>query len=813
MTASPALKRDVRWLTTRLGDMIRELEGERVFQRVEKMRQAAKRVRAAHNPSDIEAKRRMIRGLKVRDAFPVVHAFSLFFQLVNVCEERARVRAVRSRPDLRQSFRHTFTSLNQAGVSARTIRDCLAQMEIEPVLTAHPTESKRRTTMGHLMRIAGDFDNPDMTLEALWQSIETRLGNMTPLNEVDNSLFYFERTIFEAAAETMRLFEQELQRAYPGLTLPRSFLRMGTWVGGDRDGNPNVTPEVSLEAVRHQHELAVRLIGDQLERLIEEISHVDRSRTYSAADASVDDPFHPAERLRRRLASLRGKVKPGFTDEGLLLDELNEIRRQLTKQKAVRAATGRITDLIRQIEIFGLTLAHLDFRDHAGKLSSAPGEIVDEFKTIGVLQKTYGERAAHRFVLSMTHSAGAILDTLGCAEKAGVRSVDIIPLFETVEDLRKAPELLAELWADTRYAAHLKNRGQVQEVMLGYSDSNKDGGYLAANWNLYQAQRNLAELADREGVKLRLFHGKGGTIDRGGGMSHRSLLAQPHAAHEGRVRMTEQGEVISLKYAHPVIARRNLEQLTSGVMDAFCRKREKESIPAAWEAVMQELADTSCRAYQQLVYENPQFSDYFWSATPIDLIAQLNIGSRPSRRSTSRDLRELRAIPWVFAWTQSRHLLPSWYGIGTAMEAFASAGSEGREQLERMYREWPFFSMLIDNAEVSLAKTDLYIAGRYASLVEDETVRVSILETIRREYDRTVASILALTGHETLLAGQQRLADSIHLRNPYIDPLHYMQVRYLKDWRSRAPGKRDEQLRSLLALTANGIAFGMKATG
>jgi phosphoenolpyruvate carboxylase len=373
---------------------------------------------------------------------------------------------------------------------------------------------------------------------------------------------------------------------------------------------------------------------------------------------------------------------------------------------------------------------------------------------------------------------------------------------------------MRELWADQDYRAHLRSRGDVQEVMLGYSDSNKDGGYLAANWYLYRAQRRLAALADETGVSIRLFHGKGGTIDRGGGQSYRSLRAQPDAAHGARVRITEQGEVISLKYSNPTIAQRNLEQLASGVIAAYLLPPNSVSSTTQqrWEGWLSELAERSRESYQRFVYGTPELSEYFWQATPIDLLEHLRYGSRPSRRKQTADIRQLRAIPWVFSWTQSRHLISAWYGLGTALDSFAREG-DGRKRLRAMYEGWPFFASLLDNAEMSLAKTDLYIARQYAGLVESKQVRDAVWPLIESEYQRAVEWVLATSRRTRLLENQPVLAESIRLRNPYVDPLNLIQLRFLPEWRAAPASAKPHDLRRLLALTVTGIAFGMKSTG
>jgi phosphoenolpyruvate carboxylase len=586
-------------------------------------------------------------------------------------------------------------------------------------------------------------------------------------------------------------------------------------VGGDRDGNPYVTPELSREAAQGHRELALRLLEGECDLLIQDLAHAVPVRRRRVASGPLAGTFQPGEEHRRRVLEL----KRGLRAQGARAEDftagLREVQRALRNQNAHRAAGGRLQRVIDQAEAFGFHLATLDFRDHSGKLESAKGELLEEFKALGAIQASCGQRAAGRFILSMTRGPSNILGLLGLAREAGVESVDLVPLFETITDLELAPQVMDELWADAGYRAHVASRGDVQEVMFGYSDSNKDGGYLAANWWLYRAQKTLAQLAGRHGVKLRLFHGKGGSIDRGGGQSYRTLRAQPHAAEGGRIRITEQGEVISLKYLDAEIAQRNLEQLTSAVIAANCLPRPEHALGdrlPAWERCMERLARESLQAYRQFIYETPEVQRYFWESTPIDLIEHLRLGSRPSRRHASAELANLRAIPWVFAWTQSRQLVPAWYGIGHALTQVMESEPEGLELLRAMYREWPFFASLLDNAEMSLAKVDLYIAGRYAGLVKDAGVRRRVFGEIEGAYHSTVKALTRVTGHTHLMANRSVLAESIRLRVPYVDPLHHLQVRFLSRWRAQG-GKGSESLRRLLALTVNGIAFGMKSTG
>ncbi len=810
MKTDPQLKSEIRDLTTRLGDIIREQAGEACYQRVEKLRLVSGRVRSRQDPADVKKKRALINRMNTKTAYPVAHAYSVFFQLVNLCEERARAREVRERPDLDQSLRALFDELKGAGVPASRVRGVLKSLSIEPVFTAHPTESKRRTTMNHIMRLARAEADPDLSLEALWQSEEVRVNRVTPLNEVGNVLFLFERVIFDAVADFYETFENELQRAYPGTPLDGAPLTFASWIGGDRDGHPFVTPEVSLRTMEMMRAKLIELYRRECDLLVEEISHADRGEAESAAASEPMDPFHSAETFRRAFETMSQRLaNDEYASVEEWIGELESIRARLLAQKARRAANGRLKRLILRARVFGFHLAELDFRDHSGKLTSAPEELDAEFATIAKLQKRYGEAAAHRFILSMTHSAEQVIEVAKRARRQSAKAVDIVPLFETIDDLERALELVRALWSDPGYRKHLASRGDVQEVMLGYSDSNKDGGYLAANWFLYRAQKSLSAEADRVGIKIRFFHGKGGTIDRGGGLSYRSLLAQPHASHGGTLRVTDQGEVIFVKYGNRVIARRNLEQLASAVMHNACVDEEQRGVKPEWEDALDRLARASYRHYRALI-ERPGFIDYFRAATPIDLIEHLRIGSRPSRRSKGGDISELRAIPWVFSWTQSRNLLPAWYGMGSALAEFKG---KDREILKSMYREWPFFALLIDNAEVSLAKTDLYIAGRYASLVPRADLRKTFFGLISDEHKASCKQVRSVSGHRRLLEKQPRLMESIRLRNPYVDPLHYLQIRFLKQWRATPEARRTEEERRLLALTVHGIAFGMKSTG
>jgi phosphoenolpyruvate carboxylase len=458
------------------------------------------------------------------------------------------------------------------------------------------------------------------------------------------------------------------------------------------------------------------------------------------------------------------------------------------------------------------------------ELSAAAARTLEEFETLREIQARNGERASHRYILSMTSGAANIWDVVLLGWQAGLvkshggalqSTFDAIPLFETVDDLEAGPDILAQLLKDRHYRRLLRSRGNFQEVMLGYSDSVKDGGYFAANWALFRAQKRLWEVAEKHKIRLGLFHGKGGTIGRGGGQSHRSVQAQPYAAPGGRMRITEQGEVISLKYANLEIAERNMEQLVTSVLDTHMmapKHPPPESQSASWEEHAQEIASASREFYRNLVYETPGFIEFFRQATPIDLIENLRLGSRPSRRSNTRDINQLRAIPWVFAWTQSRHFIPAWYGLGYGLEKFLGGHLPGGfDVLRQMYRHWPFFAVIIDNAEASLAKTDLYIARRYDALCRPASLRQQISSRIEEEYQRTVRYVLEISESKHLLERQPVLQESIRLRNPYVDPLNFLQIRFLEKWRREL--QPSPELVRLLQITVGGIAFGMKSTG
>jgi phosphoenolpyruvate carboxylase len=912
------LRQEVRFLTTRLGAIVQEQCGAETFEAIEHLRKLAKQIRQNPDPKLLEFKESAVRQLSSGRATEVAHAFSLFFHLVNLCEERERIRRLHAYASQEagapMSLRRTFNELRRQQVPVSHINRVLASMHIEPVLTAHPTEAKRRSVLNHILRIGrtleawnGDLDAAaeravDPWIEALWLTDEVRETPVTPQIESENARFYLERTIYDLAGSFWEKFCDELYRFDPDLSEPYPLLSFGSWVGTDRDGNPNVTPATSKEAaeevrqsiLRYYHERCRRMLGlasfpcrhvPEIER---DLDRLMRRFPATRAFREVDQPSELYRRKLRvmmwRLDQTMKRARGAYRLPEEFTCDLRQLEGLLAHHPSPRISKLGARRLRVASQVFGFHGASLDFRTHSyatraaadellrkqglpsqplearvlsikrlllkprtskpacgpkpsgggpevratsdpqqNTLSAPTRRVLEEFSALKEIQTRDGEAAAHRYILSMTSSAADLWDVLLLGRQAGLvevrkgeprSSFDVIPLFETLDDLEAGPGIMQELFADPLYRRILKSRNKFQEVMLGYSDSVKDGGYVAANWALFRAQKRLASVAEIHGVRLSLFHGKGGTIDRGGGQSHRSIEAQPFAAPGGRLRITEQGEVISLKYANPAIAERNLEQLVTAVLRAHLlhfRRLEADQIPE-WEKYAQELAASSRAFYRELVYETPGFVSYFRQATPIDLIERIRLGSRPSRRFHTDSLRDLRAIPWVFAWTQSRHLIPAWYGLGFALEKFIEDHApHGLHLLQRMYHGWPFFTILIDNAEASLAKTDLYIASRYASLVRPRSVAASIFGRIREEYERSVRGVLEVSNSGRLLERQPVLAESIRLRNPYVDPLNFLQTRFLQKWR-RAPNQQQEILH-LLQITVGGIAFGMKSTG
>ncbi len=901
------LRQDVKFLTGLLTDIIREQEGEELLSRIEEIRTLAKEIRQTNNPFLVESQKKLIASLSIEEAYNVARAFTIYFQLVNIAEEVQRIRRLRDydrSPEVFQemSLKKLFKDLMDEGYKPEEILEFLNNCDIGPVLTAHPTEAKRRTVLDHLDFISSQLvqlNRTDLTLseqehltqrtkeelEILWQTAQVRSRKVDILDEVDHTLYYFDRTIISLLANIHEKVFREFSRL--GIELKgelKPFVNIGSWVGADRDGNPFVTPAVTRIVAQQQRQVIINFYLRTIEGFIRKFSQslMYANVTKKLLDSLEQDgrvladsakellKYEGKEVYRKKLSFIHERLKRilkgqkgAYVTADQFIDDLELIKDSLLKNAGLSVANGDLRRLIVQARAFRFYLAKLDFRDHARKVRRAAIEAlgVEEYdqallvakimsprrrkitfqsadaKDISgqlvvfkELKEKFDAQIVDTYILSMTETPLDILAQMYLAKEHGlihiahkrvkVANIGLTPLFETIQALQASPEIMDKLFSIPVYRSYLKARGDVQEIMLGYSDSSKDGGYLAANWCLYQAQQELHKVAEKYHVKIKFFHGKGGTIDRGGGESHRAILGQPFAADGGRIKLTEQGEVISQKYANPVVAKRNLEQLISAVVwtNLVTNKQVRKNPKLGdWEKLMEQLSHESFTQYRSFVYETPGFLDFYHEATPINVLKITKIGSRPAMRSEKRDFSELRAIPWVFSWVQSRYIISAWYGVGTALKNYLdSHGDKGVDYLRTMYKQWPFFTSIIHNLQASLAKTDLYIAELYASNVIDEHLRVSIHEAIVKEHQLAVEAVLLISEQKNLLDYHKILKESIKLRNPYVDPLNYIQVRFMHEKNALTESASEikrAKIDEVLLLTVNGIASGMKSTG
>ena len=913
--ARDPLAHEVRLLGALLGQVIVEQAGEPAFELVERVRRAAIAVRRGDDPGAETRLAAALENLDLDDAELVGRAFTRYFQLVNLAEERHRVRTLRRRarqsrsggpPD---SVTAAVATLRRS-MPARELDALVARLSVVPVLTAHPTEARRRTLLLALRRIARHLerlDDPRLTpdedadirrrlreeIALLWHTADVRPTGLSPLDEVRTVLAFFDETLFTLLPRVLRSVDGALDRTAggggggsggpasdtgtTGTRPPRvaPFLRWGSWVGGDRDGNPTLTAELTEQTLRIHADHVLRGLEAVAVRLMNTISATTPddalpralvSRLGRDAEAMPDldrqlrrrfptEPYRRrlgfvAERLRRTrhwLTGTPGSQAARYDGPGELLAELDELQAALVESGLGRVAWGGLQELRWQVETFGFHLASLEVRQHSavhraaleavrggapGDREVSPGVTLDEvlatYRAIGRIQARFGPAGAHRYVISFTTRPSDATDVLELAriaagDDAEPPELDVVPLFESADVLEAAGEILDALLTDPEYRRHVRERGDRQEVMLGYSDSNKESGFLTANWLLHGAQAALVETAARHGVELTLFHGRGGAIGRGGGPTHRAIRAQAPGSIDGRLKLTEQGEVIAARYADPEIARREIELMTAAVLLASAPARDDAISETVREGtpVLDELATDARRAYRALVYDDPGFAAFFRSATPIAEISGLRLGSRPSARRRSDDadgapppIGELRAIPWVFSWTQARIELPGWYGLGAALDAYRGRhGDDGLARIGRLYRAWPFLASVLDNAELALARVDLGVARRFAALAtaDGDTERWRAIET---EYTRTTELLLRVVGRDRLLDGSPRLQRSIALRTPYVDTLSELQVRLLAELRRRGPEDPErERLQRLGQLTVNGVAAGLQSTG
>lgn len=911
------LREDIRRLGRILGDMVREQEGEPVYHLVEIIRRTSIRF---HRDADQGARQELetiLATLSPDVAVQIVRAFSYFSHLANIAEDIHHIRRNRAHEIAGSAPRpgtmaKALSRATEAGIDAAALRTFFADALISPVLTAHPTEVRRKSTLNREMEIATILDEAERVIATpreakaheddlrrailtLWQTALLRRIKLTVIDEVTNGLSYYDYTFLTEVPRLMCDVEDALEEIDPRAEaeLP-AFLRIGSWIGGDRDGNPFVTADVLRRTVDMHRERVMRFYLDQVDTLSAELSLASRLVRTSPELATLmalapdqdlgsrEEPYRMAlavvrARLAATAAALRGEettdTAGGLTPYAAAGDfkaDLDLIARSLSENGSLVLARGRLRHLRKAADCFGFHLAALDLRQNSDVHERTVGELLeavapgtdygalDEEARIALLTAelsnarplasaflSYGEETegeldilraaaqAHRAlgeavipncIISKTEGvsdmleAALLLKEVGLVRADGTSTINVVPLFETIEDLRACAEVMERLFSIPAYMALVRSRGSLQEVMLGYSDSNKDGGFVTSGWELYKAETALIEVFRRHGVKLRLFHGRGGSVGRGGGPSYDAILAQPGGAVNGQIRLTEQGEIISSKYSNPEVGRRNLEIMAAATLEATLLHGAESAPPESFLAAMEDLSQSAFAAYRGLVYETDGFEDYFWASTVISEISTLNIGSRPASRKKTRAITALRAIPWVFSWAQCRLMLPAWYGFGTAVEAFLAAHPDGMARLQAMYRDWPFFRTLLSNMDMVLSKSSLAVASRYAELVEDEALRERIFSRIRAEYETTVRRLLEIMGQKKLLEGNPLLDRSIRNRFPYLDPLNHVQIELLKSHRRnqrRNGGQIDPNDKVLhgIQLTINGISAGLRNSG
>jgi phosphoenolpyruvate carboxylase len=904
----------VRLLGDLLGATIDDIEGHERFALVERIRSLA----VAHRRGDDEAGPELaalLRDLPVDDTLTVVTAFAAYFRLINLAEDQAIVRnlifdrqaAAEAGDTFPETIRAAIERFAQRGLDEAQLAELLGAVRIRTVLTAHPTESNRRTVLTKLGRVSHALSRLDQErlspevradlerflaeeVASLWLTDETRPRPPSVIDEVRNGLYWIDAILFDLTPRLYRQLDEAVRRTYPDAIVdPGRFLRFGSWIGGDRDGNPNVTTAVTEATLREHQGLAIRLLRRSIDRLHAHLSVAERRGVSQALTARFEElaarlPEAAAdvvaryegqphrqflalvyqvllvteERARRPWRADRRVDPRSYADAGELVADLQLLRDSLRAAGAHAIADGRVRDLQVQAEVFGFHLATLDLRQHASRHREALAEVFERYgecddylalsedervdlllreleqarpltpaildfedatnETLALfrlVRRTYeriGHDAIDTYIISMTQHRSDVLGVLVMARDAGCDAgLDVVPLFETVDDLHRAPGTMEQLFSLPAYREHLRRRGDHQQVMIGYSDSNKDGGYLAAVWELQKAQRALADVAERHGIALTLFHGRGGSIGRGGGPANAAIRAQPPESVRGRIKLTEQGEVIAARYRDHRLAHRHLEQIVHAVL-LTARPGRRPRTTERVDEVMEELAELARRAYHALVRDTDELVDYLHEATPLDALGQLNIASRPARRVAGRGIDDLRAIPWVFAWTQCRVNLPAWYGVGSALTAWAGDDEARWAELRELTAASRLLQVTFDNVEMSLAKSDLRVAADYAALARPE-VREVVFPRLVAEHERTAAALLRITGHATLLAHDPELVDVLRLRDPYLDPLHALQVALLERLRSAPDDEAAQPLRTAMLVATNGIAAGLRNTG
>ena len=921
------LVEDIRLLGRILGDVIREQESAEIYELIEKIRKLSVAFRRDADQEANKALKKLLKGLSGEHAVSVIRGFTYFSHLANLAEDRHHIRrrAIHERVgDMQEgSIEVALQRLRWAGITPKIISQTLAHSFVSPVLTAHPTEVQRQSILSAERDIAELLTERDeikaraaavnaakdaltpkelaineqrmrARVMQLWQTRLLRFSKLTVADEIENSLSYYESTFLREIPKIYAALEEAL-----GTHPVAPFLRMGQWIGGDRDGNPNVNAQTLQHALKRQADVALRhyltevhFLGSELSlsAMLVEFPPAMKALAKKSPDTNahrIDEPYRRAltgmyARLAATLKSLTGgdaarhAVEPQnpYTDSDSFLADLKVIQASLNSHHAKALAAQRLDPLIRAVEVFGFHLATVDLRQSSDQHEKVVDELLatarieknyaslDEaskrellvkllndarplripganysdhaqselsiFEEARLARSTYGTEAIRHYIISHTETVSDLLEVLLLQKEVGLMrgtldanaKVDLIvvPLFETIEDLRNSAGIMREFYAIPGIANLIQRSGAEQDIMLGYSDSNKDGGIFTSNWELYRAEVALVadfeRLANSHNIQLRMFHGRGGTVGRGGGPSYQAILAQPPGTVRGQIRLTEQGEVIGSKYANPEIGRRNLETLVAATLEATLLQPTKTA-PRHFLDTAAQLSQGSMDAYRHLVYETAGFNDYFFSATPIREIAELNIGSRPASRKANQQIEDLRAIPWGFSWGQCRLTLPGWYGFGSAVEKFLDRPTDKEQKaalalLQKMVKQWPFFKTLLSNMDMVLAKSDLALASRYSELVSDVKLRKRIFKAIEAEWHKTAEAMSLLTGEKHRLVNNPALARSIRHRFPYIDPLHHLQVELIRRYRD---GKADERVQRGIHISINGIAAGLRNTG
>ncbi|MCG7410810.1 phosphoenolpyruvate carboxylase [Paenibacillus sp. ACRRX] len=914
------LRRDVRFLGNILGEVLVHQGGNELLNIVEKIRELSKSLRAVFLPELYDEFKQLINTLNPEIRHQVIRAFAIYFQLVNIAEQNHRIRRKR---DYERSAGETvqpgsiesiILEFKERKLAVEDLEEILSSISLELVMTAHPTEAMRRAILDINKRIANDvmqLDNPTLTYRerqqlrdqllneviTLWQTDELRDRKPTVIDEVRNGLYFFNETLFDVLPDVYHELERCLDKYYASRSwhVP-TYLRFGSWIGGDRDGNPSVVASVTWETLEMHRSLAIRKYEERMKEIMRSLSFSttivqvsdelvqsiasDKQRVtlkYVPAWLNDKEPYrvklsYMLEKLRNVLVDETKGTSQRYNSVTEFIDDLSIINRSLRHHFADYAADTHIKKLIRQAELFGFHMATLDIRQHSKehenamteilanmnivddysslpeqekivllnqllndprpltspyiRYSEATKECLDVYRIVFEAQQEFGVNCITSYLISMAQGASDVLEVMLLSKEVGLFrknsdgtvhcTLQAVPLFETIEDLHEAPGIMKSLFELPVYRQAIHAMNNLQEIMLGYSDSNKDGGMLTANWELRVALNDLTKVAQDYDIKLKFFHGRGGALGRGGMPLNRSILAQPPHTIGGGIKITEQGEVLSSRYSMQGIAYRSLEQATSALLQAavMARSSQGEACEPKWEEWMADISKDAQQKYQDLIFRDPDFLTYFKESTPLPEIGELNIGSRPSKRKNSDRFEDLRAIPWVFSWTQSRYLLPAWYAAGTALQSFYQNKAENMDTLRHMYEHYSFFGSMIDNLQMALAKADLIIAKEYAAMVKDDTIRERIFKCIQEEYDLTSKLLLEITGQQEILDNVPVIQESIKLRNPYVDPLSYMQVQLLTELRQLREQEQDdpELLREVL-LTINGIASGLRNTG